>query len=323
MNPFESFLAEKLEEYITYRRKLGYKEKTIRQPLLYLDRYIQCKKCTLDSFTPLFFLEFRESLKLNGRTVNGIISCVRGFFKYLERIECVGENPLLDVPKVKEFAFIPFVFSPEEIELLLKAIQKRIRKGEKYFLHDLAEYLAFVLLARCGLRISEPVRLLRSHFRAQEDSIYIEKTKFAKDRLIPIPKSVVREIENYLAARRSLLGEDQSPCLLVCSKDKQLTRVQLYPTFNRAVKDMGLDQRKQTIGRTTFGRPTPHSLRHSFAVNTLLRIKKQGKSTQNALPVLATYMGHGQYRDTAVYLKVIDSKDRGELLNFSRSKGNI
>lgn len=323
MSPFESFLAEKLEEYIAYRRKLGYKEKTLRQPLLYLDRYLQTKKCILDSFTPSFFLEFQESLKLNGRTVNGIISCVRGFFKYLERIECLRENPLSYIPKVKEFAFIPFVFSPEEIEVFLKTIEKRIRKCEKYFLNDLAEYLAFVLLARCGLRISEPIRLLRSHFRPEETSIYIEKTKFAKDRLIPVNKSVVREIENYLAARRCILGEDQSPCLFVCRKDTQLTRVQLYPTFNRAIKDMGLDQRKQTIGQTTFGRPTPHSLRHSFAVNTLLRIKKQGKSTQNALPVLATYMGHCHYRDTAVYLKVIDSKDRLELLNFSRARGNI
>ncbi len=30
MNPFESFLAEKLEKYISYRQGLGYKEKTLR-----------------------------------------------------------------------------------------------------------------------------------------------------------------------------------------------------------------------------------------------------------------------------------------------------
>jgi integrase/recombinase XerD len=262
MNPFESFLAEKLEEYIVYRKKLGYKEKALRQPLLYFDRYLQTKKCAFDSFTPSFFLKFRESLQLNGRTVNAIICCVRGFFKYLQRIDDLDENPLLDIPHVKECAFIPFVFSPEQTELLLVTIQKRIRQSEKHFLYDLAEYVAFFLLVHCGLRISEPLRLLRSHFRPQEASIYIEKTKFAKDRLIPIPKRVVGEIENYLAVRRSFLGEDQSPYLLLCGKDKQLTRFQLYPTFHGAIKSMGLDQKKQTIGQTTFGRPTPHSLRH-------------------------------------------------------------
>ena len=322
MNSFESFLAEKLEKYISYRQGLGYKEKTLRQPLLYLDRYLQTKQVQLSSFTPSFFLKFRESLKLNPRTVNGIICCVRGFFKYLERIECLEENPLSDIPRVKEFTFIPFVFSPEQIELLLKAIQKNIRQSEKYFLYDLAEYTGFFLLARCGLRISEPTRLLRSHFRPQEATIYIEKTKFAKDRLIPIPKCAVAEIENYLAVRKSL-GQDQSPHLFLCGKEKKLTRTQMYPTFNRAVKSIGLDQRKQTIGRTTFGRPTPHSLRHSFAVNTLLGIKKKGKSPQNALPILAAYMGHCQYRYTAVYLKVIDSKERLALLNFTQSREYI
>jgi len=105
---------------------------------------------------------------------------------------------------------------------------------------------------------------------------------------------------------------------LICGKDKNLTRTQLYPTFNRAVADIGLDQTKKTFADTTFGRPTPHSLRHSFAVNTLLSIKKRGISPQYALPILAAYLGHCNYRDTAVYLKVIDAKQRLDLLTFSR-----
>ena len=49
---------------------------------------------------------------------------------------------------------------------------------------DLAVYLAILLLARCGMRISEPVRLLKHHYRQSEQTLYIEKTKFKKDRLI-------------------------------------------------------------------------------------------------------------------------------------------
>jgi integrase/recombinase XerD len=171
------------------------------------------------------------------------------------------------------------------------------------------------------LRISEPTRLLVSHFRPQEATIYIEKTKFKKDRLIPVPQGVVREIENYMAVRKSLLCEDQLPYLLICGKQKRLTRTQLYPAFNRAINDMGLDQAKKVYANTAFGRPTPHSLRHSFAINTLRRIRERGKSPQNALPILAAYMGHRQYRDTAVYLKVIDAQQRLELFHFTRSRG--
>lgn len=321
MKPFESFLAPTLEEYIAYRRELGYTEKSLRQSLSYLDRYLQAKQVWWGTFSPLFFLNFRASLKQNPRTVNGIMSTVHGFFQYLQRIGYSDQNPLSDIPPVKELHFIPFVFSPEQIELLLKALQNRLRKTEKYFLKDLVEYTAILLLARCGLRISEPTRLLVSHFRPQEATIYIEKTKFKKDRLIPVPRAVIKEIENYIAVRKSLLCEDQLPYLLICGKQKRLTRTQLYPTFNRAVKDMGLDQAKKIYANTVFGRPTPHSLRHSFAINTLKRIRERGKSPQNALPILAAYMGHRQYRDTAVYLKVIDAQQRLELLSYARSRG--
>jgi integrase len=321
MKPFESFLAPTLEEYIAYRRNLGYSERGLRQCLSYLDRYLQAKQVWWGTFSPSFFLDFRTSLKQNPRTVNGIMSTVHGFFQYLQRIGYCDQNPLSYIPPVRELHFIPFVFSPEQIELLLKAVQNRLRKTEKYFLKDLAEYTAILLLARCGLRISEPTRLLVSHFRPQEATIYIEKTKFKKDRLIPVPRGVVKEIENYISVRNALLCEDKDPYLLICGKQKRLTRNQLYPAFNRAVKDMGLDQPKQVYANTTFGRPTPHSLRHAFAINTLNRIKQRGKSPQNALPILAAYMGHRQYRDTAVYLKVIDAQQRLELLSFTRSRG--
>ena len=47
--------------------------------------------------------------------------------------------------------------------------------------------------------------------------------------------------------------------------------------------------------------------RHTFAVNTLLKIKQRGASAQKALPVLADYLGHNEYKYTAVYLRVADA----------------
>ncbi len=69
-----------------------------------------------------------------------------------------------------------------------------------------------------------------------------------------------------------------------------------------------------------FGSPTPHSLRHAFAINTLKRIRERGKSAQQALPVLAAYMGHRKYQYTAAYLKVEDPKHIEGLISFSKSQ---
>jgi integrase len=74
------------------------------------------------------------------------------------------------------------------------------------------------------------------------------------------------------------------------------------------------------IANVSFGSPTPHSLRHSFAVNTLKQIKERGKSLQAALPILAAYMGHRKYRYTAVYLKVLDANQRQQLVDFNISR---
>ena len=54
------------------------------------------------------------------------------------------QNPLKDVPPLAENTIIPFVFSPEQIEQLLSAVCKRLRKSQNCFLTDLAKYLAIV-----------------------------------------------------------------------------------------------------------------------------------------------------------------------------------
>lgn len=317
MKPFESSLASKLEEYIIYRKNLGYTDENLRSGLLYFDQYLQEKKADGDVLQPSFFLEFRESLRGEPRTVNHILSKVRGFFQFLVRREEYRENPLQDIPPRSERAYIPFVFSPEETEKLLTAIQKRLRRTPEYFLKDLAVYLAILMSARCGLRISEPLRLLRTSFRSEEGTIYIEKTKFKKDRLIPVPNSAKMEIENYLSARASLFPEDQNPYLLAGTKQKRLNGNQVSFVFRQAVKDIGLDQPRRIIANTVFGRPIVHSLRHSFAINTLKRIREKGRSPQAALPILAAYMGHRKYRYTALYLKVVDAGQRQGLVDFA------
>ena len=137
--------------------------------------------------------------------------------------------------------------------------------------------MAIVLLARCGLRIGEPLRLKLNDYRFDDKTIYIEKTKFKKDRLIPLPQSVAIELENYLAARRCLLANVDNKYLLANSTGRGLNDNRVRTVFHRAVSDIGLEQPRQIIGNLNISCPTPHSLRHSFAVNTLSRCQKTGR----------------------------------------------
>jgi integrase len=316
MRDFESFLAPRLEEYLVYRRNLGYADANLRTNLRTLDRYVKEKAADQHSLSSLLFLEFRKELKGEARTANHVLSAARGFFQFLVRRGYCPENPLRNIPPRPENAFIPYVFSPDETERLLQAGRNRLRRDRRYFFADLTAYMALVLLARCGLRISEPLRLQKGHYRREEKTIYIEKTKFAKDRLIPVPLQTATEIENYLAVRLTFRN-DPNPFLLPGREHKPLADNRVYRLFRQAVTDIGIWQPRRIIANTTFGAPTPHSLRHSFAINTLKRIKQRGESPQKALPVLSAYMGHRKYRYTAVYLKVLDAEQRQGLVDFA------
>jgi integrase len=317
MRPFESFLAPQLGEYLDYRQALGYSVDTARSILLIFDRYLKDTQADWSCFEPAFFLEMSARLRIESRTVNRIVSALRVFFRFLVRRGYIAENPLKDIPPLKENTIVPFVFSPEQIDRFLGLVCKSIRKTKGYFLIDFALYLALTLLARCGMRISEPLRLKLYHYRRDDLTISIERTKFKKDRLIPVPRAVAAQIENYLAVRAALKPHDNNPHLLAGRGEKPLTDEQVRYLFHQTIRRMGLRQPRRVIGNVNFSGPVPHSLRHSFAVNTLLTVKDRGESAQNALPVLAVYMGHSDYKHTSVYLRVADAAARQHLLDFA------
>jgi len=320
MKRFKSFLAEQMEDFIEYRFQLGYSNTSMVYCLQLLDLHMVEKQVTWASFDPLFFIRFRADLELENRSINMSFRMIKIFFSYLVRKDLILENPLQEITELPENQVIPFIFSPEETDLFLKAVIKLMRTTERFYLSDFSAYIVFLLMARCGLRTSEPLNLLKTNYRAEERTIYIEKTKFRKDRLIPIPKAVAHEINNLLKVRRLILDEDDSLFLLVKVKGDKLIRMFINRRFKKALTYINLDQPRKIIGTTNFSRPSHHSLRHSFAVNTLKRIKQQGKSCQNALPVLAAYMGHSKYKYTIHYLKVLDAEHRRQMLDFSISK---
>lgn len=320
MKPFESVLALQLESFVEYRIHQGFSEKNVRGPLRYLDQYLKDRNAGLESLSPSFFLTLRSALEAHPRTANAFISTSRNFFQYLIRQGVMEQNPLQDIPMVPKNTFVPFVFSPGQIDQMLYAICNRLRKKKQRYLKDLGVYMAILLMARCGMRVSETCRLKNEHYRPDDGTLYIEKTKFSKDRLIPVPQTGMDELANYLAVRKELLDGRCHPYLFIGKNNSGLSKAKIDRFFHAAIRDIGIYQPRQTIGDMTFGAPSVHSLRHSFAINTLKRIRDQGKCTQHALPVLAVYMGHRRYQYTGAYLKVLSADHRQGLIDFAKSQ---
>jgi len=322
--PFESFMACQLEQFAAYRKQLGYEPDGIRSMLLDFDRYLQ-KRTVSDptQLTPDFFLKLRASIHEDPNSVNRVLSGLRALFAFLVRQGLYTENPLDDIPARGQRYFVPFVFTMNQTDQLLQAVCRTIRHQPRYFLFDVAAYLAILLMARCGMRINEPLRLQQDHYRSDEGTVYIEKTKFRKDRLIPLAKAAQKEIDDYLRLRELFGGNHQNPYLLASKKLRGLHENHVRNVFHRAVKAIGIRQQREIIGDMTFGKPVPHSLRHSFAINTLTQIKDRGQNPQHALPVLAAYMGHRKYQYTGAYLKVSHARDRSGLIEFAKSQLDV
>ena len=269
MKPFNSFLAEQLTDYVAYRTSLGYSAKPLESHLQTFDQYLAQRKKEPVELSPSFFLEMRTTLNMESRSINRVLSSVRMFFGFLVRCGYYALNPVKDIPLLPENEIIPFIFSQKQVDQLLLAVCKTVRKTSKYFITDMSVYLAVLLLARCGMRISEPLRLLRHHYRPSERTLYIEKTKFKKDRLIPIPKAVNTQIQNYLNVRSNVLGDHHNPYLLAGSRYGGINPDRVRRVVNQAVKTIGIDQPRRVIGRTNFSAPTAHSLRH-YAVSRIM-----------------------------------------------------
>ena len=317
---FESFMAPQLKQFAAYRKQLGYEPDSIRSVLLDFDRYLQKNAVDQSQLTPAFFLELRAGIHEDPNTVNRLLSGLRALFAFLVRLGHYAQNPLDDIPARGQRYFVPFIFTMSQTDQLLQAVCQSIRHQPRYFLFDVAMYLSILLMARCGMRINEPLRLQRDHYRPDEGTVYIEKTKFRKDRLIPLAKAVQKELDDYLRLRQLFGADNQSPYLLASKKQRGLHENQVRNIFHRAVKAIGIHQGREIIGDMTFGKPVPHSLRHSFAINTLTQIKARGQNPQHALPVLAAYMGHLKYQYTGAYLKVNHARDRSGLIEFAKSQ---
>jgi len=125
MKPFESSLAPHLNDYLTYREGLGYAPQPCTDHLLRFDRYLHQNGADLASLQPSFFLHMRTNLNLQATSVNHVLSVTRGFFRFLVRRGIFENNPLLDIPPLREEIIVPFIFSPEQTDQLLSS-KKRL-----------------------------------------------------------------------------------------------------------------------------------------------------------------------------------------------------
>jgi integrase len=151
------------------------------------------------------------------------------------------------------------------------------------------------LLAVTGLRIGEAIRLDRADVSLADGLLTIRNSKFGKSRQVPIHPSTVEKLRSYLRRRSALSPTPGEPSLFVHPAGNRINYEAVQRMFGSLVQRAGLTPRSERC------RPTIHGLRHTFAVNTLVRWHRDGDDVQAKLSLLSTWLGHADPKWTYWY----------------------
>ena len=206
------------------------------------------------------------------KSVERKLSALRGFFKYLKRIQVISSNPVLGIQNPKEERCLPMVISEKRInEMLDNWIPESIMEARDKSIIE--------LMYSSGLRASEVISLKWENLDLKTMELRV-KGKGGKERIVPLGKRAREALKVYV----NFLGDklNKSNFVFLNRFGKKLSRKGLWLIIKKRFETIAL----------MYG-VHPHTLRHSFATH-LLNHGADLRSIQELL-------GHASLATTSIY----------------------
>ena len=282
-------LHQALTRYLLMRRGFGYRYENEEKSLRNFVAYMEAKQATVITRK----LAMAWIIQAERTSWPSRLSAVRGFAKHLSNIEPLTETPPAGVfpsPKRRR----PYIYTEAEIARLLDAT---LRWGLAESINRRTYHCLFGLLAATGMRLGEAIGLGCTDVDLETGVLTLRETKGGKERLVPLHASTTLALADYAACRDDYRACRTSPWFFVLRGGQRLRPQYPERVFVGVARRIGLrDSELHSLG------PRLHDLRHSFAVNTILRWYRAGEEIERLLPTLTTYLGHSKIRDTYWYL---------------------
>ena len=297
---FQSFLAGEMKDFVNYKRALMRRYDVEERSLHLLDRYLveqevmDILSVTADCIEAFLVLRPRT----RPRSYNHLLGVVRRFFSWLVTQEKITLSPVRARPRRVTSQRTPFIFDKTQAQRLLEIAaglpdsSRAVHRGEIYS-------MVFALLYGLGLRVGEVAHLRREDVDLDRNLLIIRNTKFAKSRLVPFGPRLAHRLDGYFELCEQYRGplRPDSPAFSF-EGEKPISPGTISQTFHGLLPQLAL---YLPAGAT---QPCVHSLRHSFAVGTLLRWYRTGVDPNRRLLHLSTFLGHVDPTSTSVYLTI-------------------
>ena len=284
-------IGEIANSFLAIKKSHLVRSTTVKVYALMLGRLISFLKIkgvtNLSNMSESLLLEFLSSSQSNPSQRAMV---VRGFCQYLvqEKLVPAHYGSLVQGYRFPIREKLPSVYTPEEVQLIGKAINRNKIGGKRL-------YAVYLLAAKLALRISDIIRLKFKDIDWDRNNIRIEQFKTGKVVELPLLVEVGNAIIDYLRSERPICNNEYifitfKPPYQHISRDTVNIgfRKAVNIGFRKAVNDAGI-----TIGRRHQG---IHAMRHSLASELL--------SSQVPLPIISDVLGHSSQISTMNYLRV-------------------
>lgn len=299
-------MAERVEEYLDYRRHLGFRLRSEGKMLLafadYADRTGHRGPLTTELALRWARLPAGAAPLYQARR----LQVVRCFARYRAIFDPGTEIPPAGLLGRAQRRVAPHIYTEAELSALLAAAG-RLRSPTGLRRQTYATLIG--LLSCTGLRIAEALKLSRADVAPGQAALTIRETKFRKSQVVPLHPTTVRALQTYAQFRDHCHPIPRTDAFFVSEEGAPLC----YPTVRITFRKL----RMALPGPAPASRRAPriHDLRHTFACRRLLRWYAEGVDLDHAILALSTYLGHAQVSDTYWYLTGIP-----ELLDLAASR---
>ncbi len=239
-------LAQAVESYLKVRRACGFEFKCqgnlLQSFAVYSNRRGRQHIC---SDVAIEWAGLAEKVERRARRLGEVIR----FARYIRAEDPSHELPPPAFGSEKRQRAIPYIFSPEDIQRLIKAASE---SGYRTLRRKTYSTL-FALLACTGLRVSEAIRLRFDDITP--DGLVVRCSKFRKSRLVPLHETVQAGIQCYLEDRLPYAPFDDH--VFISLRRKPLLIQDVDTAFRTAVDRIGLQHLTVEEMQAIFDAPLP------------------------------------------------------------------
>jgi integrase/recombinase XerC len=211
---------------------------------------------------------------VSNNTINRKLSSLKSFYKFLQKIGQIENNPLKKHRALKVTKKVQVPFTAREINLVL---ENTIKARDFEALRDT---LIVELLYSTGMRRAELINIKELDVDVEDQTIKV-LGKRNKERFVPILTRVLKTIEAYRSCKSKI--SENSIYFLITSKGNKLYETLVYRVINSYFSEISSKVKK-----------SPHILRHSFATHLL----NEGADLNSVKELL----GHSSLASTQVYI---------------------